>query len=95
MIKTRKLKLFFAAGLFISEGNLTVQTREVVGCLISKNGNIKAKRLLYYPYFTRASLNVPRKLGFFENMINLAPDSTVTREIGANHYHILSEGWER
>jgi hypothetical protein len=50
-----------AAGMFVSDGDVTVSTDYVVGSLLSAHGKVTAKKLLFYPYFTRASLPVPKE----------------------------------
>jgi len=55
-------------GLFIARGNIKIDSSgrntRVAGCLISFMGNIEGKycQLRYYPYFTRFSLHIPKKI---------------------------------
>lgn len=48
-----------AAGMFVSDKDIVIGTDFVVGSLLSAHGSITAKNVLYYPYYTRASLPIP------------------------------------
>lgn len=49
-----------AAGLFVAGQDILCQAELTIGTLLSRNGSIKARRLLFYPYFNQASLYVPK-----------------------------------
>lgn len=49
-----------ASGLFISRGNVRMNADHAIGQIVSLEGDIEAKKVLYNPYFTRASLYVPK-----------------------------------
>lgn len=88
---------YAASGLFISKKDLNISTSRVVGCLISLEGDINAGtcKLRYYPYFTRASIYIPEKLGLFQNLSALNPPKSgkTPLEIGVPYDYVLSEGW--
>lgn len=49
-----------ATGMFIARQNLSVTSEQCVGTLISTEGSVNCRSLLFYPYFNRASLYVPK-----------------------------------
>lgn len=49
-----------AAGLFVAGNDILCQAELTIGTLFSRNGSIKARRLLFYPYFNQASLYLPK-----------------------------------
>ncbi len=51
-----------SSGWFVSQGNITMTSLYTVGSLLSTQGDITAKNVLYNPYFTKASLYLPEKL---------------------------------
>lgn len=52
-----------AAGLFVAGDVCDLQTDYTIGAAVSLRQDVKAKRLLYYPPFTSASLYMPRFMG--------------------------------
>lgn len=50
-----------ATGMFIAGNNLQVTSNQCTGTLLSVNGNIQCTSLLFYPYFNRASLYLPKE----------------------------------
>ncbi|MGE0495195.1 MAG: hypothetical protein AB7S38_38675, partial [Vulcanimicrobiota bacterium] len=48
-----------ATGMFLAEGDINIGAERTVGTMLSRNGSVKARQLLYYPYFNRASLYLP------------------------------------
>ncbi|MBS2033454.1 hypothetical protein JST97_00585 [bacterium] len=50
-----------ATGMFVAGGNLRVTSNQCTGTLLSVNGNIQCTSLLFYPYFNRASLYLPKE----------------------------------
>lgn len=48
-----------ASGMFIAEESIDIGAELTVGTLMARNGSIRARDLLYYPYFNQASLYVP------------------------------------
>jgi len=49
-----------ATGMFIARQNVSMTAEQCVGTVISTEGNVNCRSLLYYPYFNRASLYVPK-----------------------------------
>jgi hypothetical protein len=92
----------FAVGLFISNGDLNDTAEKTVGCLYSMTGNINAATtsLYFYPYFTGASLCVPKNLTdsaldpFQVNDLSqiLVPSSSTTVDITLPQVRRLVEG---
>ncbi len=95
----------YAAGFFIAHKNLESYADKTVGCLVSVTGDITAKDFYYYPYFSRASLNVPADFSGAGDIFKEILDPTVNGisdqylsdhqpiEIGKRVYHITAEGW--
>jgi hypothetical protein len=50
-----------ATGMFIAGNNLQVSSNQCTGTLLSVNGDIQCTSLLFYPYFNRASLYLPKQ----------------------------------
>lgn len=48
------------AGMLVARTNITVDAQTFVGSMICLEGDIQAKKVLYSPHFTRASLYLPR-----------------------------------
>lgn len=46
--------------MFVARNKLTMTAQQCVGTLMSKEGDIECQSLLFYPYFNRASLYVPK-----------------------------------
>lgn len=85
----------FASGFFIAENNFISYANQTAGCIVSLKGNVTTREFCYYPYFTRAVVNVPKKLNLFDNIFTiLTPQSDNDPvEIGVILYHVLAEGW--
>ncbi len=85
----------FASGLFIANKDIESYADRTVGCMISIDGNITARDFLFYPYFTRASLNIPDNKSLWEALLNPFMFSTnkYPVEIGVKLQHITGEGW--
>lgn len=49
-----------ATGQFIAQGNINIGAQQCVGTLFSRQGNVECNRLLFYPYFNRASFYIPK-----------------------------------
>jgi hypothetical protein len=49
-----------ASGLFVARKNVTIRGYDVIGQVVSLEGDIEAQRVLYNPYFSRASLYLPK-----------------------------------
>ncbi len=92
-----------ASGLFIANRNFNINGPfRFVGCLMSLNGDISAKNvsLRYYPYFSKASIYIPRNVGgdLNENL-KLVTDAQLKSdtdpcEIGITIPRIGSEGYD-
>ena len=50
-----------ATGMFVAGSNIRVTASQCTGTLLSQNGDIQCSTLLFYPYFNRASLYVPKE----------------------------------
>ncbi len=95
--------VFPASGLFIANRDIEIKSRfRVVGCLISLSGNISANdtHLRYYPYFSQASIYIPKDVGgdLNENL-KLVSDNDLKSNndpcnVGITIPRIFSEGWE-
>ena len=85
----------FASGLFVAHGNIESHADRTVGCLISVNGNISARDFLFYPYFTRASLNIPKNKSLWVALLDplLFKTDKYPVDIGVKLQHISGEGW--
>ena len=66
-----------ATGFFIAQNNINVTSKQCVGALLSQNGDINCQRLLFYPYFNRASFYLPKATpsGWFERALEFQYDS--------------------
>lgn len=51
-----------ASGWFVSEGNINSSCLYTAGSMMSLNGSITAQKVLFNPYFTKASIYLPRDL---------------------------------
>lgn len=51
-----------ATGFFVAGNDIEIYANYTVGCMVSLKGDITAGKVLYNPYFTRASLYLPKKL---------------------------------
>lgn len=49
-----------ATGLFVAGKNVNITSKRCVGSVLSRAGDIQCTNLLFYPYFNRASLYVPK-----------------------------------
>lgn len=85
----------YAAGLFVAKNDVKIYADKTVGAVMSVEGDIVAKDLLYYPFFTRASLNVPVKKSLWKEAIDprIFESTKQPVEIGKEFYHVISEGW--
>jgi hypothetical protein len=87
-----------ASGFFVAKQDLRVAAEFMVGSLISLHGDITAKRLYHFPYFSRASLYQPKR---FENVIFEAVQCELPRgegaplDVGRGVFHVTGRGWER
>ncbi len=93
-----------AVGMFVAGGNLYDRASKTVGCLWSTGGSIQAHTVYYYPYFTRASLPVPKDNRSLSSadifQVNElfqfdVPGSSDTVDVTANEAHRLVEGYTR
>lgn len=92
-----------ASGLLVAKGNISLHTRQTVGQVVSIEGDIDAtnSKVLYNPYFSRASLYVPKKsnsdwvLRAFELGYGKEYDSGQTTEIEPDITGVMtSVGWK-
>lgn len=92
-----------AAGLFVAQGDIQCQAELTIGTLFSRNGSVKARRLLFYPYFNQASLYLPKAtpsdwLGrALETKYGSAFDSGKSVQVGPPPVtrKVTAEGWMR
>lgn len=98
-----------AAGMFVSDKDVTIGTETVVGSLLSAHGDISAKNVLYYPYFTRASLPIPSDPtpgsgGWLQKAIDHpayggdmygANETPGAVDIGLPVQHVTAGGWDK
>jgi hypothetical protein len=92
-----------STGMIISRTSLRATAENVVGCLMSLEGDINAPntRLMYFPYFTRASLYNPVKFQgnavdqYYNNLKISNPKNNKSTSapinIGVNSYNIFLE----
>lgn len=82
-----------ASGLIVAKSHVSIHARQTVGQVVSVEGNIDlgTNQLLYNPYFSRASLYIPKssqsdwilrafELGYGKDYANTSSDSTVQVE---------------
>ncbi len=95
--------VFPASGFFIANRNIEITGRfRIVGSLMSLNGNITAKDacLRYYPFFSQASVYIPKDMeGDLNANLKLVTDddlksNTDPCNVGITIPRIFSEGWE-
>lgn len=92
-----------ASGMFIAENRLTMAAQHCAGTLLSRNGDIHCSSLLFYPYFNRASLYVPKATpnGWFERALEFEYDQAYASgqavDVGppAIPAQISTQGWAR
>ncbi|MFN8612588.1 MAG: hypothetical protein U0931_33920 [Vulcanimicrobiota bacterium] len=91
-----------SAGMFIASGDIDMNVNYTCGTVLSLNGNIKMNNFLYNPYFSRASLYVPKSSESdwvqrgFEFLYGKSYDSGQARDIGPGiPAAITAEGWDR
>ena len=86
-----------ASGLFVAVKNVEIYANQTVGCVISQQGDVKVKNMMYYPYFTRASLRVPKSRGLFDNLFDFKPPGSGGHpaDVGITFYRVTGEGWNR
>lgn len=87
-----------AAGFFVAGHKLTVNANVMVGTLMSIGGDIKARKLYAFPYFSKVSIYTPRWLESFfleawQCPIPVGPGKQFN--IGRPVYHTTAHGWER
>lgn len=66
-----------ATGMFVAEKDIQMNAERCAGTLLSHSGNIKAKSLLYYPFFNQASLFKPAAIN---DPTNLKYDADASNE---------------
>lgn len=49
------------SGMFMAGNSIDIKAQLTIGTLLARDGSVRARRLLYYPYFNQASLYVPRE----------------------------------
>ena len=95
--------VFPASGLFIANRDIEIKgSFRIVGCMISLNKNISAPdtHLRYYPFFSQASIYVPKDVeGDLNQNLKLVSDddlksNTDPYNVGVTIPRIFSEGWE-
>jgi len=66
-----------ATGYFLAQNNINITAKQCVGALISRNGDITCERLLFFPYFNRASLYIPKAppSGWLERALEVQYDA--------------------
>jgi hypothetical protein len=100
-IGSKDVKPPVACGMFVAQGDVTINTEKTVGCVISKKGSIVANQLLFNPFFTHASLYVPSgkpdwslwPAAVVQFQYGILADSKFPAlEIGGQLYHVAGEG---
>lgn len=92
-----------ASGMFVAEQNIDITSVRCLGTLLSRNGDIHCASLMFYPYFDRASLYLPKStpddwLGrALEFSYDSAFDSKAAIDVGPPNVpkKITVEGWAR
>ncbi len=88
-----------AAGMFVAEGDVHLNTQLAIGSAFSFNGSISGNTLLYYPAFTQASIGLPlpesndwRQRAANSAYSNMDPNNRIN--IGKWPGRVLSGGWQ-
>jgi hypothetical protein len=94
----------FAAGMFVAEKDVIIDADKTVGLIVSLGGHVRAKTLLHNPYFSHASLYLPKDtpaewptLGWpaagmrFE--YGQQHDSKASVDVGPDVVHVTAQGW--
>lgn len=92
-----------ATGMFVARQALTVTSERCVGTLVSTEGNVNCRSLLFYPYFNRASLYVPKETadGWLGRAAQFEYDSAFASgkatDVGppAIPMHVAAQGWAK
>ena len=92
-----------AVGMFVARGDLRINASQTIGSLVSAEGSVEAKDLLFNPYFTYASLYLPKGgpdwnvwlTAGAELEYGVDADSGQAIEIGSPVYHPTVEAWTR
>lgn len=92
-----------ACGLFLAENNIAITSVRCVGTLLSHSGSITCASLMFYPYFNRASLYLPKATS--ENWIDRAAElkydsdfsSSAAIDVGPPQVpkKLTAEGWAK
>lgn len=94
-----------AVGMFIAKGMVNVQAERCLGSLLSLEGDVKARKLIFNPFFTTASLYVPKSKPDWNSLS--WPAATLECKYGGRHgsetsldigpavYHTTNESWKR
>jgi hypothetical protein len=98
----------FSTGMFVAgTGDINIKSKVVVGSMLSQQGNITAKSLYFFPYFTQASLYVPQdqydwtgpfnwaETGFSGWNYGVDLDSKNSVDIGEPVAHVTASGWSQ
>lgn len=96
--KSQPDKPLMACGMFVAEHELDIQAGITVGTLMSMEGNIEARKLYHFPYFSRASLYRPKFIdtGWFDMVHFALPQGTEPPlPVGRPIYTATARGWER
>ncbi len=93
-----------ASGMFIAENQLTMTAQHCAGTLLSRSGDIHCTSLLFYPYFNRASLYVPKATpnGWLERALEFDYDENYASGQGVDveptpalPAQVTAQGWAR
>ncbi len=89
------------SGMFVAQSEVDIASTYTVGTIVCLNGPIRAKRLLYVPFFSRATLYRPRASA--GNWLSRAAEvqygrdfaSGLGADVGPDRKTISAQGWTR
>jgi hypothetical protein len=92
-----------ASGMFVADKDINITSARTVGTLLSLEGNITCTSLLFYPYFNRASLYVPKSTpdGWLGRAMEFNYDEAFSSNTGidvgppAIPQRVAAEGWSK
>ena len=92
-----------ACGMFVAEQNIDITSARCVGTLLSHSGDINCVSLMFYPYFNRASLYLPKATAddWLSRAVEFSYDSAfgsgAAVDVGPPNVPktVTAEGWSR
>jgi len=83
-----------ATGLFLAKGNITIESNETIGAVISTDGNVNVQKFSHYPYFERISVYQPKQnVSIWESVGTIVPpEGSNAGFVGGTWVKRLAEG---